>query len=181
MFGSKTDTSTKSHFKSKSTFIPGIYAPSIATFDKLILSDLKNIERCVHKTGSNMSYEDRKILFELANDKVLVIKSADKGGGIVVMNRLKYVHVAQPLLDDRKNYTPIQNDPSRQASRLIRITVTEAANMGLITEAILKFLLPEETHTYFLQLIKDSQGAGPIGGAAHSVKCGIIFIPIGTM
>ena len=49
----------------------------------------------------NLTKNERKALDSLANDMSIVIKEADKGGGIVIMNKDFYKTKFLEMLDDK--------------------------------------------------------------------------------
>lgn len=68
------------------------------------------------KRSQNLTPLGRKALNKLAKDPNLVIKSADKGSGIVIEDREKYIKDGEEHLADETIY---QSDPTPQLSRAI--------------------------------------------------------------
>lgn len=73
-------------FRPKSKFYPyNSKGHFINTFQQLVLADLKNLcQKSSIKGHSNLSLQEKNALQILKTNKNLVIKSADKGGGIVI-------------------------------------------------------------------------------------------------
>ena len=70
-------------FKPKSTFNPGNKDAAIEIYLSSLEEKLINIEIPQNKY-KNFIREERSALFDLKNDKDIVIKSADKGSSVVV-------------------------------------------------------------------------------------------------
>lgn len=77
-------------FKCPSSFLPNIQDASIVTFEKQVLKELTALEACRIRTRHNISKEQRIHLEQLAQDKSITIKPADKGGGIVILDKDTY-------------------------------------------------------------------------------------------
>jgi hypothetical protein len=65
------------------------------------------LEAACNRKPDNLSREERDALNGLRNDSDIVIKSADKGGAIVVMDKKFYVEACSNLLGDSKFYKQI--------------------------------------------------------------------------
>ena len=63
---------------------------------------------------SNLSREERAGLNELKNNRELMIKKADKGSAIVVMNTSDYIIEAERQLSNSKAYKRLTEDPTEQ-------------------------------------------------------------------
>ena len=59
---------------------------------------------------SNLTNSERKALYDLKNDKSIVIKSADKGSAVLVWDREDYVKEAEKQLADEEVYEEVSND-----------------------------------------------------------------------
>ncbi|VDI08116.1 Hypothetical predicted protein, partial [Mytilus galloprovincialis] len=58
----------------------------------------------------NVDKTDLKAIQELKNNPNLIIKPADKGGAIVILNKKDYLQEAERQLSDKKFYKPIPKD-----------------------------------------------------------------------
>ena len=59
---------------------------------------------------NNLTKSERKALYDLKNDKSIVIKSADKGSAVVVWDREDYIKEAEKQLGDEQVYEEVSND-----------------------------------------------------------------------
>lgn len=110
--------STKRLFTYPSTWTPSEYLLSKDTV-KLIKTLRENTERTVRQyelknnfyylknVKSNISGQGRKAITNLRNNDKIIIKPADKGGMICIMNKLDYNREAYRQLTNNKYYKPI--------------------------------------------------------------------------
>ena len=54
--------------------------------------------------------EERGALFDLKNDKAIVIKGVDKGSAVVVWDGDDYIQETEKQLDDKEIYEEVSND-----------------------------------------------------------------------
>ena len=85
-----------------------------------------NISRCVgdlnielldtrkHKLRYNLDIKTRTAMKKLKENKNIIIKKADKGGGIVIMNTSDYVEKIHTMLADPETYEKVDNDKTQQ-------------------------------------------------------------------
>lgn len=60
---------------------------------------------------SNLSKAEQKALDELTKNHNIIIKAADKGGGIVVQGHCDYMAESLRLLSDANTYSKLTHDP----------------------------------------------------------------------
>lgn len=86
-----------------------------------------------------------------AND--LVIKSADKGGGIVIQDKSDYMEEARRLLSDATTYQPIKKDPTSEFAKEVHTLVSTAFQNNILNKLENTFLLRDFYHIpYFYHL-----------------------------
>ncbi|XP_043916286.1 structural maintenance of chromosomes protein 2 [Protopterus annectens] len=107
--------------KKKSVFIPDM--PSNVNcfvqvceqdFYQYFSKSVKESKRC--PLFYNLSKEQQKALTHISNDQSLIVRPADKGGGLVVMDTVFYNNLMFNMLSNVKEYVPI-ND--QELDRLI--------------------------------------------------------------
>ena len=83
---------------------------------KRISNILENIEPERSSTEDNLSQEERKALQELQDNKDIVIKEADKGGALVIMEKEFYEKklVMEDHLSDTATYKKVNNDDDKK-------------------------------------------------------------------
>lgn len=79
----------------------------------------RNIDRGDYHIQNNLTNEEKGALKELLGDKSLIVKPADKGGSIVIMDRPMYVKEIERQLSDSDTYEKIQHDPTIRVKRRI--------------------------------------------------------------
>ena len=64
------------------------------------------------KLFNNLTVEQRNALNVLSNDKNIVIKPADKGGALVIMDKEDYEKACNAVLEDPEFYEELKEDPN---------------------------------------------------------------------
>lgn len=94
------------HLAKSKVFPPSTFNKSAGLFLKLVSSELESLIK-QHPTAPNLSQSHRKALENLKANQNVIIKQADKGGSIVVMDRDHYRNICLDLLKNRTWYKPI--------------------------------------------------------------------------
>lgn len=80
-----------------------------------------------HKDKNNLSRGESQALFRLAKNKHIIIKPADKGSAIVIMDRTQYIHEAHRQLNNTTHYKklmrPIYMDTALEIQDIIQTLV----------------------------------------------------------
>ena len=77
-----------------------------------ITNDLKtHLTKNQNKFWNNLSDEQRKAIVDLANNDSIIIKPADKGSSIVIMNWNDYISACFDTLADPNFYEELPSDP----------------------------------------------------------------------
>ena len=85
----------------------------LVKFIDKITNDLKtHLTKNQNKFSSNLSVEQRKAIVDLENDDSIIIKPADKGGPIVIMNSDDYINACFDTLADPNFYEELPSDPN---------------------------------------------------------------------
>ena len=99
----------RKRFKPKSTFNPRNKDVAIEIYLSSLEEKLMNIEIPQNKYN-NLTREERTALYDLKNDKNIIIKSADKGSAVVVWDSEDYIKEAEKQLGDKDVYEEVCND-----------------------------------------------------------------------
>lgn len=111
-------------FKLKSKFFPPGHLRSIDSFIQTIKHDVrKNVS---NKTYTNLSPDEFIALRTLKEDKSIIIKPADKGGAIVVMDYADYREGMTAMLADTTSYVELHQNPIPS----IRNALNSLINLG---------------------------------------------------
>lgn len=117
------------------------------------------------KVKHNISLEERRALLDLKKDKTIVIKQADKGGGVVILDRKDYESEIQRQLSDNTSYQRLQHDPTKEYSNILKIILREGLALDYISKDLSDFLLnnhPRVSVFYILPKVH-KPGFPPVG------------------
>ena len=89
----------------------------------------------------NISKEEQEALENLRGYDDIVIKQADKGSAVVVMDREKYVDEAMRQLNDENVYIPLKKDPTAEMIKKINARINTLHDDGYISDSTLQYLL----------------------------------------
>ena len=98
--------------------------------------------RLINKGQPNLTKEQWIGLKELSSNPRIVIKKADKGSAVVVMNTTDYLREGYRQLNDTNFYTKLDHDPTQRIGQKIADTLTKMHNKGLISDKNLEHLTP---------------------------------------
>ena len=82
----------------------------------------------------NLSKDQRTALDELMKNKNIVIKQADKGSAVVIMNRESYIAEAERQLKDENFYKPVEKNLTKDHNKLVHEAVDKLLERGEIHE-----------------------------------------------
>ena len=102
------DFSTTPVFRPKSNWTPPVGHPNLEMFLSELEKELFEGSNFSHFHRQNFSREEWKALRDLAEDKSIVIKSADKGSCVVIWDREDYLKEADRQLSDNKIYRDVE-------------------------------------------------------------------------
>ena len=109
--GGNADNPERDLVKRAGTFIPQSDSNS---FLHSVVGEIKKLSKNLYKlpvgrVNSNIKPQERMAMNRLSKNKQLVIKSADKGGGIVVMDATYYQNKVEEHLNDHNTYEELAN------------------------------------------------------------------------
>ena len=81
------------------------------------------------------------ILKNLKSYDDIVIKEADKGSGVVIMDKERYINEAVRQLGDRTVYRETASDLTQEISKLVNDRIRQLSNDGFISDKTLEYLL----------------------------------------
>lgn len=116
----------------------------------------------------NISQEQRCAIEELQCNNMVVIKPADKGSAIVIMDRVQYIREAERQLTVLEHYIPLV-ESIQMETRVLQIPILDELKcQGYITERQRKFLLgpdfPRPRLFYLLPKVHKKMESWPIEG-----------------
>ncbi|XP_053575200.1 DNA helicase B [Bombina bombina] len=141
--------SSFSGFKKLSVFYPIQSRGTILeTFFKRVENDLTLLASRTEtsgefKTKSNLTVTERKAISDLQKNNNIVIRTADKGGAVVVLDREVYIYEAHRQLHDTDNYLELDRDPTLSFQRDLRRLLDDGLEDGHFDSATFEYLYVE--------------------------------------
>ena len=86
------------------------------------------------KRINNLTNKQREALNSLASDETLIIKPADKGSGIVLMDINDYNELCMKIRNDKEYYEEVTSDPNPDYRKNLDSMINEMKNKDYITE-----------------------------------------------
>lgn len=110
----------------------------IEFYQNCVLADISKLLPKYNKQQQkpNLSESEKRALSELKRNKDIIIKKADKGGAVVILNRIDYINEAMRQLNDDKSYKKLDEDPSNYVFTKINKILKNLENQNLITKNI---------------------------------------------
>uniref|UniRef100_A0A803J6K6 GIY-YIG domain-containing protein n=1 Tax=Xenopus tropicalis TaxID=8364 RepID=A0A803J6K6_XENTR len=128
---------TVSGMKKNSEFYP-IHAKSqqLLMFHKLVQNDIEALGSKLGKNKSkygNLTPGEYKALHALSRDDTIIIKKANKGGSVVVLDTPAYVAEVMRQLTDVETYTLLKRDPTEGFKSVLVDLLSEGFSNGVLT------------------------------------------------
>lgn len=143
-------------FKNPSTWEPNSNMISLPIQD-LIKSEIQIFETFrvpSAKVKCNITRDQRKALTALKKLDKIIIKPADKGGQIVLQDRIDYVFEANRQLQDSKYYVPLAHSMQTETQTLVQSLVNKLYDQKFVTFKQLNYLYgPENPHPRLFYLL----------------------------
>ncbi|CAJ0956543.1 unnamed protein product [Ranitomeya imitator] len=116
-------------------FYPVQSRPTVLdTFQELVERDLMKLDSNINFVHDNLTVLERQAISNLRHNEDLLIRQADKGGGVVILNAGLYYVENLRILSDCSTYTQIPYDPTKE----FQIHLEKL--LGAITQKIYDYL-----------------------------------------
>ncbi len=102
---------------------------------------LKTINIPHNNPISNITSSEHRALRDLKSNNDIVVKKADKGGAIVVLNRSDYIEECHRQLNNQRDYTRLTADPTKSYLRILKKILKKAVQENIIDNKISNYLL----------------------------------------
>ncbi|XP_071141774.1 uncharacterized protein [Mytilus edulis] len=99
------------------------------------------------KQVKNISKSESQAMINLKDRNEIVIKQADKGSAVVVMNKADYIEEGNRQLSNAKFYKELACDPTKEISKKINDVLSEMNKDKQIDDDTYDYLRPDETCT----------------------------------
>ena len=120
----------------------------------------------------NLSIQEKQAIKNLSSNRAIVIKPADKGSGVIIMNTQDYIREALRQLSDTNFYEKLDSDSSEIFSLTIDTFLQKLVNNKEIDQKTYLFLSPIQYEAHpgrFYLLPKIHKGILPPPGAPLSL------------
>ncbi|CAJ0967333.1 unnamed protein product [Ranitomeya imitator] len=140
--------------RQSSDFVPPANSAIIDAFERAVRRDIEEIRDGVSEKFKhpNISSEEYMALQELVHDDDIIIKPADKGGAVVIMDRLKYIAEINRQLRDEMVYQRLDGDPKFGIMGEINDCLKEALDNEIIDQELKNYLSIEFPRTPVLYI-----------------------------
>ena len=130
---------------------PNIHTPGLDLFTKNSLKQLPNIPKI--KIRHNFSKEETDALINLSKNEQIVIKPADKGGAVVIMNKQDYIDKCEQLLRDQKHYRRTGQNLTESVSEKLANYLRHCKKQKLLKDRIVDHLIPKSPRTAIFYIL----------------------------
>ncbi|CAJ0943928.1 unnamed protein product [Ranitomeya imitator] len=122
---------------------PRIYHP-VETYVDFVKQDVKRVLESIEQgqihVKQNLTRDEHLALVSLKNNRQLIIKPADKGGSIVVLDRDYYMQEIRTQLSDLGTYRLVSSNPTFDIARVIKGFIDHHLQEGSIDEKLGDYL-----------------------------------------
>lgn len=136
-----TDKKKREPFTGNKKWIPpkNKQHQAIATFEDILNEEFNQVIKH-NKNRNNISSNDRRALQSLRNNRSIIIKKADKGGCIVILDTINYVHKIDSMLSDRTTYSQMTHINLNQKKSEVDTIINALFHDGFISKRQKTFL-----------------------------------------
>ena len=108
-------------------------------YNKLVKNDiLANLKR---SDKLNISKDEKDAYFELLHNKDFIIRPADKGSGVVVVNRNDYIESLQKEVSCNDSYQETVSDRTEAIQKRVKRMVHRMHKEGIISSELKQYLI----------------------------------------
>lgn len=125
----------------------------------MVESDIRKLK--VSKSKRN---NIRNTIKEIERKKEIIICLADKGGGLVILNKSNYETEMNKLLKTPDMYKKLKGHPKSEYEKKLKLFVKGREERGILTKKEARYLIPEAAITpviYYVPKIHKSQSNPP--------------------
>jgi hypothetical protein len=116
---------------------------TLESFIDNVKSDILRTAKVNTDTFDNLTPGERTVLQNLRSNEDIIIKPADKGSSVVVMDKSAYIREVECQLSDDRFFYKLDKDPTKQFSDEIQNKLNNMYDNGDIDEKTLKYLIPD--------------------------------------
>ncbi|XP_063281802.1 vomeronasal type-2 receptor 26-like [Pelobates fuscus] len=153
-----------------------LISSEMITFEKLVMRDINKIKK-TNTYQQNLTRKECMALKKFQKDKSIIIKPADKGGGVVLMTLDDYNKESHRLLEDTNTYIKLRADPTKDLKEKCHNYLNEGYKNGILNQKEFNYLkidFPKIPVLYHLPKVhkNPTQPPGrPIVSGIGSISC----------
>lgn len=95
----------------------------------------------------NLTRAEMSAMKKIKSNTDIIVKNADKGGMVVVLNREDYKQEALRQLSDTQTYVKLKEDPTRRFGELLFKLIDEGVYLGVLSLRVSNYLEVQEPLT----------------------------------
>ena len=131
----------KFRVKKKSIFTPPSGRDkSLDLYIELVKEDV--IVNLKKSSKLNLTRDENSAFYELLHNKDIVIRPADKGSGIVVVDKDSYIQSLQKEMEDSISYEATDHDQVEEVQKKVKKLVSKMHREGAISDDLKQYLMP---------------------------------------
>ena len=139
--------------------------PNIMRYKTSVLNDMQSRNKTKRRPRFNTSKHERKEIGTLKNNTEIIIKPADKGGAIVIMDKLDYIKEGERQLQQLQHYKKLDDfeKTRKKFIKEVETSLRSLKNREYIDDDIFKILFrpnPWTSNLYFLPKIHKKNNPG---------------------
>ncbi|XP_068098889.1 uncharacterized protein [Hyperolius riggenbachi] len=115
---------------------------AVDTFQDLVESELVQLQK-TSRASPNLTKREHDALQSLQNNDSIVIRNADKGGAVVVLDSEMYRAEALRQLDDKETYQILPGDPTARFQVELKKLLNLGVSLGVFSEKERDYLMVE--------------------------------------
>uniref|UniRef100_A0A8C5P9J1 Reverse transcriptase domain-containing protein n=1 Tax=Leptobrachium leishanense TaxID=445787 RepID=A0A8C5P9J1_9ANUR len=114
-------------------------------FESLVSTDIDRMG--IKEKNHNLTKEEKKAIKDLDKDETIIIKPADKGGGIVIWSKEAYNEESLRILGDERTYAKLKNNPITEIRDNLHTLLQDGRDKEILTEREFRYLMIEHIKT----------------------------------
>ena len=139
--------------------------PNIMRYKTSVLNDMQSKLKLKKKPRFNISVKERQAIRSLKQNSDIIIKPADKGGAIVILNKEDYIKEGERQLQQDQHYKKLDNfdRTKKKFIKEVETSLRSLKNRELIDDDIFKLLFrpnPRTSNLYLLPKIHKKNNPG---------------------
>ncbi|XP_069465141.1 vomeronasal type-2 receptor 1-like [Ambystoma mexicanum] len=125
----------------------------LLVFEKKVLKEIECLEQKGIPRNSNLSQKEILLLRNLGNNNGIVIRQANKGGAIVILDKQDYMAECERVLSDNISYRKVDRDPNPTLHKMIKEKVEKAVELEWISKQEGEYLARESARTLVFYIL----------------------------